>query len=236
MATLAASVTAGDVMDRAAVLMNDPSQTDYTYAVLTPFLNMALDELSEILQDSQSSPMINSDVTPIILQIGENALYNPSRPSGPYYPYILTEVQEVSERLAGSQDVFVPLRRLEFIETAPPSNMLGYWAWEAQVIKFNPKGATTVREIQLKYIRDASNNIVEPNMIVGPFNSRSFLSYKTAAYAAQFIGENPERASLLDAKAQQAMERLESIANKGRQQIMTRHRPFRANWKMRGGY
>ena len=49
-----------------------------------------------------------------------------------------------------------------------------------------------------------------------------------------FIGENETRAMVLDAQAERAMDRLLGINNKGRQQIMTRHRPFRASWKARG--
>jgi hypothetical protein len=65
-------------------------------------------------------------------------------------------------------------------------------------------------------------------------NSRSYLSYKTAALCAMFIGENESRAKILNDQADEAMERLEGISNKGRQQIMTRHRPFRAAYKSRG--
>jgi hypothetical protein len=67
-------------------------------------------------------------------------------------------------------------------------------------------------------------------------NGMSFLAYKTAALCSMFIGENQTRASILEAKAEQALERLTGINNKGRQQIVTRHRPFRAGWKARGGF
>jgi hypothetical protein len=51
-----------------------------------------------------------------------------------------------------------------------------------------------------------------------------------------FIGENETRAGILETQAEKAMERLTGINNKGKQQIMTRHRPFRAAYKARGGF
>jgi hypothetical protein len=149
------------------------------------------------------------------------------------------EIQELGERQAGSQDPFLPMQRVEFVSAGvPASSRLGFWSWEAQQVRFNPNGATTHREIQFKLIMDASNlnPNIEPQQTVGAMNSRSYLSYKTAAYAAQFIGENTERAAILDGKAEAALERMESINNKGKQQIMTRHRPFRSGWKARGGF
>jgi RNA-splicing ligase RtcB len=115
--------------------------------------------------------------------------------------------------------------------------MLRYWAWESQIIRFNPNGgATTAREIQIKHLKEFGEAVLTPESIVGSMNSRSYLSYKTASFAAMFIGENPERAGVLDSHAERALERVESISNKGRQQIMTRHRPFRAAFKARGGW
>ena len=51
---------------------------------------------------------------------------------------------------------------------------------------------------------------------------------------SMFIGENETRAQVLNEQAEQAKERMEGISNKGRQHIMTRHRPFRAAFKARG--
>jgi len=235
MSTSSTSVTAGEIMDRSAVLMNDPSKTDYTYDTLAPFLKMALDELSESLIESQSSPTTQTSAA-VILPIGLTALYPVDSLNVPHYPADLAEIQEVSERRAGSNEGFLPVKKTEYLESFEPVDRLMYWAWEDQIIKFNSKGATTIREIQLRYLRDFTIGTITPESIVGSMNSRSFLSYKTAAYAALFIGENKERAEVLDAKAEMALERISNINNKGRQQIMTRHRPFRAAFKARGGY
>ena len=229
-------ITAGEIMDRAAILMNDPAKTDYTYDVLMPFLKMALDELAEHNIDSQSSPLVESSV-PIDLPIGTNGLYPQEAEFGVFYPSDLVEVQQITQKPTGSNGPFVPIPRVEFAQYSDePSDRLLFWAWESLIIKFNHAGATQPITVQLHYLRTIPMRVLTPDYFVGGMNSRSYLSYKTAAYAAAFIGENAVRASVLEAQAQKAIERIESINNKGRQQIMTRHRPFRAAWKARGGF
>ena len=235
MATSTTSVTAGEVMDRAAVLMNDRDKTDYTYDVLLPFLNTAIDELMESLTESQSSPTTQTSGA-ILLPKGSSAIYPLESLTPPHYPPDLVEVQEVGERTAGTQDAFIPMTRLEFPQAFPINSALLYWSWENQIIKFNPNGANTDREIQIRYIKTEISQASGPNSIVGVIGTRSFLAYKTASLAAQFIGENQKRADELNDKAMDALERLYNIQNKGRQEISTRHRPFRAGWKARGGY
>jgi len=235
MATTTTDVTAKEVMDRSAVLMNDPTKTDYTYVVLIPFLKMALDEMFQSLMDSQVSPTLLSPGL-ITVPKGEGFIRSPSAVTGPLYPADLVEIQGLSERLAGTNDPFTPMIRTEFIKEALPAEKFTYWAWEDQMIRVI--AATTDRELLLRYIGNRGIYDITPDTVIGTgtINSMTFLAYKTAAYAAQFVGENVERAAILDAKAEQALEKMESISNKGRQQIMTRHRPFRAAYKARGGW
>lgn len=229
------SLTAGVVMDRSAVLLNDPAKTDYTYAVQVAYLNMAIDELVEVLEESNSSPTSQTSAS-ITIPIGANRLtpIEDATVGIPHYPFDLVEIQEVGERMGGSQDSFIRLDRKEFGATLPPNQSLLYWCWEDQMIKFNPNGAITIREVQLKYVRQTISIANDETSIIGTINARSYLSYKTAALCAMFIGENETRAQALEDEATKALERMTGISNKGRQQIMTRHRPFRASYKMRG--
>lgn len=229
-------ITAGEIMDRAAILLNDPAKTDYNYAVLMPFLKMALDELAENNIESQSSPLVETSV-PIDIPAGTNGLYPQEAEFGQFYPSDLVEIQGIYQRAQGSEDAWmeIPRREHTLLDDKKYDRLQGY-SWESLIIKFNHGGATVPLTLQLKYLRTIPMRVLTPDYFVGGMNSRSFLSYKTAAYAAQFIGENAERASILDGKAEQALDRIDNINNKGRQQIMTRHRPFRAAYKMRGGF
>jgi hypothetical protein len=235
-----AYVTAREVMDASAVLLNDPAKTDYTHEVLLPLLTMALHELSESLIDSQGTPTVITSM-PIVCPVGTNAIYpseNPN-PAVPHYPDGMVEIQEVRTRKLGSSDSFTLLTRVEYMPPADfPCGMYTQWSWEVQTIILHRAGTIIPQEIVLHFIGDL-NVALQPygvDSVVGGVKSRSFLTYKTAAYAAMFFGENSERAQVLETQAEKALERIDSINNKGRQQIMTRHRPFRAAWKARGGF
>lgn len=224
---------AGEVMDRSAALLNDPAKTDYTYVAQLPYLNMAIDELVENLEESNSSPT-NQTALPITVAVGINSINRTESLVPPYYPDDMVEIQELGERLAGSNDSFVQMTRKEFLSRFPPNNSLLVWSWENQSIKFNPNGAITPREIEIKYIARLVRPAIDETTYLGTINVRSYLSFKTAALCAMFIGENETRAQVLEDQANKALDRITGINNKGRQQIMTRHRPFRASYKRRG--
>ena len=228
-------LTAGEVMDRAAALMNDPAKTDYTYVSMLPYLNMAIDELTESLEESNSSPTnLMSDV--ISVPVGINRITSVEEVTGPHYPDNLVEIQGVGERSAGSQDPFAGLVRKEFLQAFPTSSSLMFWMWDKQSIKFNPNGANQAKEIQLNYIGKAIQLATSEVSVIGTINARSYLGYKTASLCSMYIGENQTRAAALGMDAEGALERLTGINNKGRQQMTIRHRPFRASFKARGGY
>ena len=227
------SLRADEVMNRAAALMNDPARTDYTYSAILPYLNMAIDDLVEQLEEANASPS-NQTSASITVAVGEFEITPVDSALGPHYPFDLVEIQEVGERLSGSTDTFLRLERKEFLDVFPINPSLLFWIWEDQKIKFNPNGASTEREIQLKYVRMAVAQALNENSLIGAIGARSFLSFKTAALCAMFIGENETRAEVLEGQAQKAIERMLGINSKGRQQIVTRRRPFRAGYKSRG--
>lgn len=230
------SLLAGDVMDRAAALLNDPAKTDYTYAAQLPYLNMAIDELVENLEESNSTP--TNLTARIVVPAGVDKIF-PLEGSGAgvvYYPPDLVEIQEIGERGVGTEDPFITMRRCEFLPTRPQNSSLLFWAWENQCIQFNRMGASTPREVELKYVRSSTAQVTSEFSVIPAINARSYLSYKTAALCSIFIGENETRAAILNAESEKALERLLGINNKGRQNIVTRHRPFRASYKARGGW
>jgi hypothetical protein len=233
------AVTAGQIMDRVANLLNDPNKTDYTYDVMLPYLNMAIEELAEIMEES-NAPVTNVTSAKIIIPKAYAAIvwaeYPNPDPLLPRYPADLVEIQEIGEREVGSTHAFRRLPKLEFLPLSPSTNSLLYWNWESQVIKFNQSLATVDMEVQLRYITPAIQYVANANSTIYLINCRSYLAYKTAAFCARFIGENESRAGVLNDESDKAVERIEGINNKGKQQIMTRHRPFRANYKSRGGF
>jgi hypothetical protein len=227
-------------MDRAANLLNDPNKTDYKYTVMLPYLNLAIEEYSDLMAEANTPvsnmTSTNNTLPPIIIPVGvafitiaESAIVG-----APKYPDDLIEIQEVGERQQGSLGPFIRLERREFPMAYPATNSLLFWYWERSIIRFNDNGATTPMEIELKYLSQGAPYVATPDELIFAVGARTYLAYKTAALCAMFIGENESRAEVLERQAEKAIERATSISNKGRQQIVTRHRPFRASYKSRG--
>lgn len=216
---------ANQVMSGAALLLNDPQLTDYTYAVQLPYLNMAIYELNEHLIES-NVPVGNQTSEPILIPAGTNYIVN--------LPIYLAQIQQVGEREAGRGGAFIPLPRKEFAEGLPITNSLLFWSWQNQRVNFNINGANTPMEVQLEYISVALKVAEDDKTVIGTTTATMYLIYKLAALLSMFVGENQTRASVLHEEAEKCLERIEGISNKDKQQIMTRHRPFRAAYKTRG--
>ena len=88
--------------------------------------------------------------------------------------------------------------------------------------------------MKIDYIRNLFTDVEDEESVLGVINCDSFLHYRIAGLCAEFIGENKTRADDLNTQAMGALERVTGIEAKGKQQIGTRHRPFRATWKSRG--
>lgn len=231
------SLTAGQVMDQAAVLMNDANKTSYTYTAMIPYLKMAVDEFQEACE-LNNIPVTNETSAVITVNVG-TTLIRPvdgfGNGAAPNYPTDLIEIQGLYERLAGSQDPFVPMTKREFLPHALDNlatEALQYWVWEGQQIRF--VGATTDREVKMDYIKAIlPTNITDENTVIGVINAKSFLYYRTAGLCSQFIGENQTRADQLNGFAQIAIDRFLGVNTKGKQSIMTRRRPFMSAYKRR---
>lgn len=230
------SVTAANVMDKSASLMNDTAKTVYTYAAQLPYLNMALSELEEHFQ-LNNVPVTNETNTYITVPIGTTAIYaSDGKGAGPTpnYPSDLVAIQGVYERLSGTTNPFIPVIKREFLPhplNDIPTDSLQYWIWENQTIKFI--GATSIRQVKLDYIKSLFPEVTNQAEVIGVINSRSFLQYRTAALCTQFIGENESRATELNNFAVMALDRVTGIETKAKQSITTRRKPFMAAYKRR---
>jgi hypothetical protein len=237
------AISAGQVMDRVANLLNDPQKTDYTYLVQIPYLNMAIEEFSDLMTEANAPgsnfTSHNFTATPIIVQVGGTYVNPPgtNEPNVPEYPRDLVEIQDIKERQVGEPATSLrSIPRKEFQTYEPPTSSLLYWVWERGIIRFNPYGANVPMEIVINYLYQGIPYVTNENSLIEFIGSRTYLAYKTASFCAMFIGENESRAAMLNSEAERAIDRTIAINNKGRQQIMTRHRPFRASFKSRGGF
>jgi hypothetical protein len=224
-------MTAGDVMDGSATLLNDTAKSVFTYAVQIPYLNIAQRELQEECE-SNNVPMSNSISAVIPIAVGVKTIGDIT---GPALPTDLIEIQGVYERLTGSSEDYQQVTRVEFLPLiVEVYEALIYFSWSKQIIRF--LGATTPRDVKINYISTVLPNVTSSSDVIALFNAQSFLTYRTAALVAQFVGENKERADDLNVFARLGLDRVLNINTKGRQSIFTRRRPFMSSYKVRTGF
>jgi hypothetical protein len=226
------ALTAGQVMDKAASLLNDTAKQNYTYTVQLPYLQMALQDLRKLLE-LNNSPVTNEVSSVINCPIGTDSISYDNSPN-PELPDNLIEIQQLWERAEGT-DPWVPMTRVEFLPHYYEGvliNQFLIWTWQDNQIRLIP--ANTDNDIKIDYVKSLFNDVEDENSELSIINADSYLQFRTAALCAEYIGENPTRALSLNLQARDAFDILIGIDNKGRQAIMTRRRPFRAAWKNRG--
>lgn len=228
----------GNVMDISASLLNDTAKTVYTYVAQAPYLRLALQELRE-MYELNKIPVTSSTSTVIQLDAGvTNIIFNAAgTPTNPKLPDDLVELTQVWERNKNI-DPFIPMTKKSFL----PHNLEGvqcnqfiYYTWNGQSISMLP--ANIANDIKLDYVRQMfpdAGAVIDNNTQINVTNAQTFLEYRTAGLCAEFIERNITSANALNAMAIMGIDRATGIAIKGKQNIMTRRRPFRASYKKRG--
>src|SRR5262245_14585513 len=214
---------AKEVMDLSASLLNDNSKAVFTYAVQIPYLNIALTESEEEFQlnnipftnETDEFTVVNSGISGIGGRNGESNL-----------PPNLVEPITLYEKPFGTQHSFVEMKKTEFLPVNQvPTAYLIYWSWQDDKIKFIPGGSTTQMTVQIHYLRSIFKNILTEKDEIQYNRAKTFLTYRTAALCAEFVGENKTRSDELNGFAGLALTRLLGITTKNRQSIVTRRKP-----------
>ena len=207
---------ASEVLDRAASLLNDSDKSIFTYTKLLPYINIAIDDLQEILE-LNNIPITNiiSSVFPV--DAGDTTIAT--------LPSNLIEIRNVYKRATGTINEFVIMQRVEFLpKITVPISYLMYWSWIGQTIQFLP--STMAIDVKIEYIGSILSTITNPTQSINIINSKSYLSYRTAALAANFIGENKSRSDELNGEAMNSVDKMLGIIVKGEQTMSARHRPM----------
>lgn len=211
--------------------MNDSARSLYTYAVMVPYLNMALTELQTVMQENnisyENALSAVLAITAGVVDIGGS--------TGPALPSDLIVPQQLWERTTGTNNDFDPMEEREFLpkKDVTAIDTLGVWAWQKQIIRLT--GCNTNTDVQIDYLAANLATVVDENSTINLFNSEMVLAYRTAGLMASFIGENKSRADDLNSFAAMELDKFVSINTKERQAIHTRRQPFRARWKTNHG-
>jgi len=220
------------MLGRSSALLNDQDRATYTDVVLLPYLNITLSELQELFE-LNNIPVTNETSAVIAVPAGTSIIGFTTVPS---LPVNLIEIQQLFESQTG-QNVWTPVTKREFLTAsilgATPISMFGIWAWIDQEITL--RAAVNAVDLKLNYIKSlfvelTSSMLGQQNTIL---NTDSFIQYRVAGLAAEFIDENVTRADKLNGFAVMGLERSLGISIKGKQSIAVRRRPFRAAFKRR---
>lgn len=236
MPTNTTQLTAGEVMDKAAALYNDAGKQVVYYEVQLPYLNLALQDLRKKME-LNNSPVTNSTTSdPIYVAAGVTRI-GFTTPMPARLPNDLIEIQTLWQREAGVNPYTEMSPRLDFLPKyleGVESNFWNIWAWEGNEIRL--PAANQDNELKIDYVRSLFMNVTSENDQLSVINADSYLEFRTAALLAEFVGENATRAISLNGQAELAWDLMSGIETKGKQEIYTRRRPFRAAWKNRTTY
>jgi len=223
-------MTAGDVMDPVASLLNDTAKQAYTYAVQLPYLKLALKDLRKKMELS-NMPVTNESSAVLTLVAGTTTV---SKLTTPALPTGLVQIQQLWESPSGT-DNFIPMDKRDFLPhylAGVEISQFRIYTWIRNTISL--LAANQPIDLKIDFIKQLFDDIVDENSEIDVINGDSYLINRTAAYCARFIGENKTRADELDGFAIDSLNDMEGIENKARQAISTRRRPFRSGYKRRG--
>jgi hypothetical protein len=223
--------TAGAVMTKVRSLLNDTAGQVYNNTVQVPYINMAMLELREYLELS-NSPVTNFSDTVLTIPAGTTLINYITTPA---LPQDLVDIRQVWFRSTG-QGPYVPLTKRDFLPHWLDGQDLYsflFWAWYDNAIHL--PSSSQINDLKLDYIKEIAE-VVDANSQISLINGQSFLNYRTAALLCRYVKNDTEKAEDMDVNAQTSLDRTIGIESKGRQAITTRRRPFRQAYKNRGRY
>lgn len=225
-------LTAGQVMDDAAALLNDVAKNTYGYTVQLPYLKIAIKELRKHfeLNNIPASDLLSAILTVPTANTGVIGFAGTT----PVLPADLVDIQEAWQTTSGLNN-WIPLPRLQTLNvymTGISFSTLDGYVWEDQKVKFQASRSVAL-DLKLQYVRELFTLPADQNSQLPIINGDIFLAARTAALVAQYVEQNKERSDDLNIQAGIGLDECLGIATKGRQAIVTRRRPFRAGYKSR---
>lgn len=226
---MADPIKAGDIFANAQALLNDSIGDVYTDDVLLPYLKMAITDLRLECEDN-NIPFTNITSEAITIPAGTIGIGGSGQPS---LPKDLIEIVEMYERIAGTNNDYMLMKRRRFKpKTEVMTTYLQVYTWQGQQVKFI--GASSDIQVKVDYISQNIGDVKDKNTLILIFNSCAFLWYRTAALASFYIMENKTRSDECNSEAARCIETMESIAQKSEQNMPIRRRPFMSSYRNRG--
>jgi hypothetical protein len=172
------AVLASDIMDGAAIILNDSAKSLYSYATQLPYLKKANQELEQELIIIGAPVQRTKSATISVLANAKTL----TLPSDFLIPLTL------KERNSGSSDPWTDMVEKAFLpDNAIPDNLLRVWQFANNNINF--VGSIINRDVLLNYDRMLAV-INSQNSAEDFYLSSVYLSARTAELCARYIGMN----------------------------------------------
>lgn len=172
------TLSAGEVMDQAAAILNDTAKNMYSYTVQLPYVKKANEALEQLLiVYGVSIQRVKSASIAVVATALTLTL-----PSDFLLPIKLFERAQ-----GASNNDWVPMGEGDWEPNPPQTTTLNLWAFRNNAINFT--GATTNREVLLEYER-ALAIIVNQSSQEDSYLFKPYLAAKTAEYCVRFVGMN----------------------------------------------
>lgn len=207
--------TVSTALESARTLLNDDAATLWTDAVLLPKVREAHREL-QVALTLNGLPVIKE--VSAIIDVPASTLTLPTQPADIVEPIWMKERPD-----GGTADDFVDMEEVDFLPDVLQAEDLHYWAWREEVISF--VGATTAREVQLRY-KKGLPTINGGSDSIGFVYGELYLGPRTAAIAALSVGNK----SVHDDLTSLAMNNIDKILRMnvlGQQHLPARRKPYR---------
>ena len=213
--------TAVTALESARSYLNDNGAQIWTDSALLPYLREAYRDLIMSLWLNGLPVIREKAAAPITVGVGVLFLTLPAD---------LIEPIWLKERASGSSEDYIPMTETEFTPDFKQDTTLRYWDWRDEKINFI--GATTAREVSLRYWKGLTVP-TGANSSLGFIFAEIFLGPQTAAYASSSVGNTTLAGELGYVQGQRvgiAGSKLDMIirANiKGQQNLPARRIPYR---------
>ena len=201
-------------------LLNDPSGAIYADTPMYSLMNKAYHELQNKLAAIGLSTATEVS-TAIAVPAGTNFLGDGALlPSDFLYPIWL------KERATGSTsaDDYTDMIEVGVEPFTAATPTLGFWAFREEEIKFPIDGATTARDVLMKY-KKSLGSVTTGNSVIRVINSAEWIAQRTASLAALVIGGNPRRSEALSEDLKQLWDDLKvTLIRRGQNKPLRRGR------------
>jgi hypothetical protein len=193
-----AGLIASEVLDEAALWMNDSAKVTFTYAIMIPWMKAAINSLSE---DSVKNSLKLTKKTNTLVTVAANAVSIPL-PTDALIPV------KLEERLSGSSFPYIDMHEyLELPAGITAKESLDEWAFQGTLANSVPIidiiPATSDRQVRITYTRFipyaglASGTDLTADL---PWNAKRVLSLLIAKFITMFVLKDDKRLKYLDSE------------------------------------